>query len=85
MIYDQEKQDFKLGRGEDEEKIILLGFEQYIHSLIQSFDDFKSLDYIEVFINDEISEEERFLREKKRKKAFEANENFLTTDHEFIY
>jgi len=27
MLYDQEKQDFKLGRGEDEERIILLGFE----------------------------------------------------------
>ena len=85
MLYDHEKQDFKLGRGEDEEKIILLGFEQYIHDLIQSFDDFKTLEYIEVVVNDEATEEERFLREKKRKKAFEANDNFLTTDHEFIY
>jgi len=40
---------------------------------------------MDVVINDESTEEERFLREKKRKKAFEANDNFLTTDHEFIY
>ena len=45
MLYDFDKQDFKF---KEDESMILNSFTQYIHSMIESFHNFKSPEYLSV-------------------------------------
>ena len=52
--------------------------------MIQSFDNWKSPEYQEVKFKT-LSKDEEIIEAQKKRKVFEDNDNFLTTNHDYIY
>lgn len=81
MLYSQES-GF---RFKEDEQYLWFSFNEYTNELIQTFSNFKNPEYVEIDIDVEDDEEERAIAAQKRRRAFDTENNFLSTNHDYIY